>query len=203
MEEGTTRSRFEISMFKFLSWPRHSARGVGWSYVHTYVVLIVRNAHAWVMEAENSVTLTIYTNVTVFAAIYLPGLWIHNQDYEYCACSVYLLCIQLVVFLLQAASVIVLCRSEHICNKVALASSRLIDPTWTLYGGPVRWRFSGPFAQWPYWVIFHPLGVYTYPPPPVSPFLLILNQFPKEIAGEGCPGLPSISFVMFFCPQYF
>ena len=30
---------------------------------------------------------------------------------------------------------------------------------------------------------FHPLGVYTNPPPPVPPFLLTLNQSPKEIAG--------------------
>ena len=49
------------------------------------------------------------------------------QDYEYYACSVHLLYIQLltklaarhVVFLLQAASVIALCRSEHICDQVA------------------------------------------------------------------------------------
>ena len=31
---------------------------------------------------------------------------------------------------------------------------------------------------------FHPLGVYTNPPPPVPPFLLTLNQSPKEIAGS-------------------
>ena len=35
---------------------------------------------------------------------------------------------------------------------------------------------------------FHPLGVllrvYTNPPPPVPPFLLPLNQYPKEIAGS-------------------
>ena len=33
---------------------------------------------------------------------------------------------------------------------------------------------------------FHPLGVYIYtnPPPPVPPFLLTLNQPPKEIAGN-------------------
>jgi len=35
--------------------PRHSAGGVG-----TYVVRIVHNAHVKVMEAENSITLTIY-----------------------------------------------------------------------------------------------------------------------------------------------
>ena len=36
----------------------------------------------------------------------------------------------------------------------------------------------------PYW--FHPLGIYTNPPPPVLPFesLLPLNQDPKEIAGS-------------------
>ena len=32
---------------------------------------------------------------------------------------------------------------------------------------------------------FHPLGGYTNPPPPVPPFLLILNQSPKDIAGSG------------------
>ena len=31
---------------------------------------------------------------------------------------------------------------------------------------------------------FHPLGVYTNPPPPFPPFLLTLNQSPKEIAGS-------------------
>ena len=31
---------------------------------------------------------------------------------------------------------------------------------------------------------FHPLGVYTNPPPLVPPFLLTLNQSPKEIAGS-------------------
>jgi len=37
--------------------PRHSAGGIGLSYVCTYVVRIVYNAHAGVIEAENSVTL--------------------------------------------------------------------------------------------------------------------------------------------------
>jgi len=32
---------------------------------------------------------------------------------------------------------------------------------------------------------FHPLGVHTNPPPPVPPFLLTLNQSPKDIAGSG------------------
>jgi len=31
---------------------------------------------------------------------------------------------------------------------------------------------------------FHPLGVHTNPPSPVPPFLLTLNQSPKEIAGN-------------------
>jgi len=31
---------------------------------------------------------------------------------------------------------------------------------------------------------FHPLGVYTNPPPLVPPFLLTLNQSPKGIAGS-------------------
>ena len=84
----------------------------------------------------------------------------------------------LVFFLLQAANVIALCRSEHICDQVALAmqaSSMLINHTWTLHGGPVRWYdwFSGPFAQWPYWgilqlkphtaLLFSPFG-YIYQP---------------------------------------
>jgi len=33
-------------------------------------------------------------------------------------------------------------------------------------------------------MLFHPLGVYTSPPPPVPPFLLILSQSPKDIAGS-------------------
>ena len=33
-------------------------------------------------------------------------------------------------------------------------------------------------------MLFQPLGVYTSPPPPVPPFLLTLNQSPKEIAGS-------------------
>ena len=89
-----------------------------------------------------------------FSWIYLPGTWIHNQDYEYYACLVHLLYIQLVtkhyavIFLLQAANAIALYHSEHICDQVAmLASSMLVNHTWTLHGGPVRWRFSGP---WPY-----------------------------------------------------
>jgi len=61
----------------------------------------------------------------------------------------------------------------------------------------VKWLFSRTinFVQWPYWGIFfsqthtqlccfHPLGVCTNPPPPVPPFLLTLNQSPKEIAGS-------------------
>jgi len=32
---------------------------------------------------------------------------------------------------------------------------------------------------------FHPLGVYTNPSPSVPPFLLTLNQSPKDIAGSG------------------
>jgi len=36
-----------------------------------------------------------------------------------------------------------------------LASSMLINHTWTLHGGPVRWDdcFPGLFTQWPYWGI--------------------------------------------------
>jgi len=39
------------------------------SYVRTYVVRIVYNAHARVMEAENSITLTIYSSEHVFIAL--------------------------------------------------------------------------------------------------------------------------------------
>jgi len=47
--------------------PRHSARGVG-TFVRN-VVRIVRNAHASVIEAENSITLTIYSGEQVFIAL--------------------------------------------------------------------------------------------------------------------------------------
>jgi len=33
-------------------------------------------------------------------------------------------------------------------------------------------------------MLFHPLGVYTNPPSPVPPFLHIMNQSPKDIAGS-------------------
>ena len=53
--------------------PRHSAGGVG-TFVRTYVrgtcvVRIVCNAHARVMEAENSITLTIYSSEHIFIAL--------------------------------------------------------------------------------------------------------------------------------------
>ena len=38
-------------------------------YVRTYLVCIVCNAHAQVMEAENSITLTMYSSVNVFIAL--------------------------------------------------------------------------------------------------------------------------------------
>jgi len=44
-----------------------SAGGVG-MFIRTYVVHIVHNAHAQVMEAENSITL-IYTSEQVFIAL--------------------------------------------------------------------------------------------------------------------------------------
>jgi len=47
--------------------PRHSAGGVG-TFVRN-VVRIVRNAHVRVMEAENSITLTIYSSEQVFIAL--------------------------------------------------------------------------------------------------------------------------------------
>ena len=49
--------------------PRHSAGGIGSSYIRAYMVRIDHNAHARVMEAENSITLTIYTSVKVFIAL--------------------------------------------------------------------------------------------------------------------------------------
>jgi len=64
-------------------------------YIHMYVVCIACHAHARVMKAENSITLTIYQwkriystgrrseNYYGFSWIYLPGLWIHNKGYEY------------------------------------------------------------------------------------------------------------------------
>ena len=50
-----------------------------------------------------------------------------------------------------------------------------------LYNDPTEGFFSQTHTQ-P--CCFHPLGVYTNPPPPVPPFLLTLNQSPKEIAGS-------------------
>ena len=49
-----------------------------------------------------------------------------------------------------------------------------------LYNDPTE----GFFQPNPHTAMFSPLGVYTNPPPPVPPFLLILNQSPKEIAGN-------------------
>ena len=46
-------------------WERRYVR----TYVRTYVVRIVCNAHARVMEAENSITLTIYNSEHVFIAL--------------------------------------------------------------------------------------------------------------------------------------
>ena len=37
--------------------------------VCTYVVRIIRNVHARVMEAENSITLTLYSSENVFIAL--------------------------------------------------------------------------------------------------------------------------------------
>jgi len=50
------------------------------------------------MEAENSITLSTemaLRNDYGFSWIYLPGQWIRNQGYEYSACSVHMLYIQL------------------------------------------------------------------------------------------------------------
>jgi len=80
-----------------------------------------------VMEAENSIVLTIYSSVNIFITL---GWCSENdygftyeytyQDYEYSN-------IQLVtkpaarhvIFLLQAASAIAFCRTERICVQVA------------------------------------------------------------------------------------
>jgi len=101
-----------------------------------YVVRIVCNAHARVMEAENSTTLTIYSSEHIFIALSWRSEMIMGfheytyQDREYiiraintkhaqCTC----LYIQLVtkpwVFLLQAACTIALCHSEDICDQVS------------------------------------------------------------------------------------
>ena len=58
-------------------------------YVCAYVVCIVHNAHAQVMEAENSITLTIYTSENVFIALQWCSEMIMGfheytyQDHEY------------------------------------------------------------------------------------------------------------------------
>jgi len=133
---------------------RHSAGGV-----HLlYVVCIIRNAHALLMEAEHSITFTTYSSVNVFIAlgwssendygfylsIYLAGLWIDNQDYEYYTCSVHLLYIQLVTKLYAYGFS---CSRLHIqLYSVLLSTSvfkllgqcELINCTWTLHGGSVR-----------------------------------------------------------------
>ena len=86
----------------------YSAGGVGSSYMRAcihmwYMVCIIRNAHVRVMEAENSITLAIHSSVNVLIAlgwhsendywfylwICLPGPWIHSQDYEHYACTLY------------------------------------------------------------------------------------------------------------------
>ena len=67
-------------------------------------------------ELESSVSYCIqYVCIlgTVSINILTRTVNIHIQDNEYYACSVH------VVFLLQAASVIALCCSEHICDQVA------------------------------------------------------------------------------------
>ena len=52
---------------QFTGMPRHFAGGVG-TFICTYVVRIICNTHAQVMEAKNSITLTIYTSENVFTA---------------------------------------------------------------------------------------------------------------------------------------
>ena len=53
---------------QFTGMPRHFAGGVG-TFICTYVVRIICNTHAQVMEAKNSITLTIYTSENVFIAL--------------------------------------------------------------------------------------------------------------------------------------
>ena len=98
------------------------------------------NAHAQVMGAENSITLTIYTMYQC-KRIYSTGMalsdygfsWYTYQDPEYiiramntkhaqCTCYTHSAGNQTLyiwVFLLQAARMIALCCSEHICDQVA------------------------------------------------------------------------------------
>ena len=122
--------------------PRHSAGGVGTfvrSFVCTYVVLIICNAHARVLEAENSITLTIYCSSE---SVFIVLGWCSENDYglheytyqdpEYilramntkhaqctCCTSAGNQTLYIWVFLLQAARMIALCHSEHICDQVA------------------------------------------------------------------------------------
>ena len=97
-------NRYSTSVFVSALECQASAGGVGSSYVrtcvHTYVVCIICNAHARVMEAENSITLTICSYVNVFI-----GLWI------LCMLSAPVQLVTkhyTVVFLLQAAHTVLL-----------------------------------------------------------------------------------------------
>ena len=102
------------------------------------MVRIIRNAHARVMEAENSITLTIYSSEHVFIALNWRSEMIMGfheytyQDREYiiramntkhaqctCCTSAGNQTLYIWVFLLQAARMIALCHSEHICDQVA------------------------------------------------------------------------------------
>ena len=53
---------------QFTGMPRHSSGGIG-MFIRTYVVRIICNTHAQVMEAKNSITLTIYSSEHVFIAL--------------------------------------------------------------------------------------------------------------------------------------
>ena len=115
--------------------PRHSAE----AYICcTYVVCIICHVHARVMKAEKS---TIYTSVNIFIALGWCsesdyGLLIRKYAYQDCEyiirtmntkhthCTCYIFSIQhqnlyILLFLLQAACMIALCSSEHICDQVA------------------------------------------------------------------------------------
>ena len=117
-----------------------------------------------------------------FSWIDLPGSWIHNQDYEYYACSVHLLYIQLVTKQYTCGFPAPGCKCTCTLSLWAHLWSSCLGNASQLYANksylntPVR-----PTQP----CCFHSLGVYTNPPPPDTPFLLTLNQSPKDIGGSG------------------
>ena len=87
------------------------------------------------------------------------------------------------------------CHSEHICVQVGQAMLASLNKShFNTAWRPceVRWLFFRTisamnlrrdfYSQIP--MLFSPFGCTTNPPPPAPPFLLTLNQSPKEIAGS-------------------